>query len=105
MKQIKSLITGLTLLALLSPTVVFAVPQTLLEVGAVIRKLEAWFTGIFWALTAVFIVYAAFLFLTSRGDENILKKAKTALLYAVIAIVVAVFAPVAGNLIRDILRP
>ena len=105
MKQIKSLITGLTLLALLFPTVVFAAPRTLLEVEKVVRKLEAWFSVIFWVLTATFIIYAAFLFLTSRGDEKILIKAKTALLYAIIAIIVAVFAPVAGDLIRDILKP
>lgn len=105
MKQIKPLIAGLTLLALLSPTVVFAAPRTLVEVEGVIRRIAAWFTNMFWFLAAVGIVFAAFLFLTSGGDEKKIEKAKKILLFAVFAILIAVFAPFAETLIRDILAP
>lgn len=52
-----------------------------------------WYVSfLFWALTIIFIFYAAFLYLTAGGAEDKVKKANKQLIYAVIAIVVALFA-------------
>lgn len=116
MKQIKSLITGLTLLALSSPVAVFAsrpLPdpppapglRTIDQLYWIFADLAVWVSRFFWAVAAAGIIFAAFLFLTSRGDPAALKKAKEALLWAVVAILVALFAPVAHTLITNIFIP
>ena len=53
-------------------------------VVALLEKLGGWFWGIISALAAVFIVYAAFLYLTSGGDEEKVKTAKKYIVYAII---------------------
>ncbi len=57
---------------------------------------------IFWILTVLFLVIAAFYYLTSAGSEDKLKKAKSMLIYAIIAIVVALFASGASALISSV---
>jgi hypothetical protein len=41
------------------------------------------------AVAAIFIIWAAFLYLTSGGDEEKLQKAKNYLVYAIVAVVIA----------------
>jgi len=57
-------------------------------------KVVGWLSMIFWALTGVFIIWAAFLYLTGAGNEDKIGKAKQILIYAIIAGVVAFFAQV-----------
>lgn len=56
------------------------------------NQIGTWISFLFWALAVIFIFYAAFLYLSARGDEEKVKKANHQLIYAVIAIVVALFA-------------
>lgn len=56
------------------------------------NQIATWAAYLFWALTVIFVFYAAFLYLTAAGDEEKIKKANHQLIYAVIAIVVALFA-------------
>lgn len=57
-------------------------------------------TFIFFAVAIIFILYAAFLYLTAAGNDERLASAKRALLYAIIAIFIAVLAPAIINLIE-----
>lgn len=51
-----------------------------------------WIYTLFLALTVIFIIMAAFAYLTAGGDPNKVKKANSKLIYAIVAIVVAILA-------------
>lgn len=75
------------------PSSVVSVSETPIEaVVTLLVKLGGWFWGVLLALAVIFIVYAAFLFLTSGGDEEKVKKAKDYIIYAVVAVGVAILA-------------
>lgn len=71
----------------------------------VILKVLRWMQIIFWIFAAGAIFYAGYLYLGAAGDEKRVGKAKNQILYAVIAIAVALIAPGVVNLIRDVLTP
>ena len=54
----------------------------------IINTIVNWMLGLLIALAAVFIMVAAFYYLTSSGDEEKLKSAKNLIIYAVVAIAV-----------------
>ncbi len=56
------------------------------------NKLGSWMLGILLVLGVIFVIYAAFLYLTSGGDEGKVGKAKSFIIYAIIAIIVGVLA-------------
>lgn len=55
-------------------------------------KVGSWMLGILLVLGVIFVIYAAFLYLTSGGDEGKVGKAKSFIIYAIIAIIVGVLA-------------
>lgn len=57
-----------------------------------LKTLSGWMLGILIALAVVFLIYAAFLYLTSGGEQETLTKAKNYLVYAVVAIGVGLLA-------------
>ena len=57
-----------------------------------IETLLSWFVGIFFLVATVFIIIAAYKYLTAKGDPDAVKEAQNRLIYAVIAIVVAILA-------------
>lgn len=57
-----------------------------------LNQILTWVAYIFWIFAALFVFWAAFLYLTASGDTEKVKKANHQLLYAVIAIVVGIFA-------------
>ncbi|MDD5606802.1 MAG: hypothetical protein PHN37_03005 [Candidatus Pacebacteria bacterium] len=60
----------------------------------------------FWlliALTVIFVLWAAYLFLTSAGDEEKTKKARNVIVYAIVAIVVALLAKGLGTMVIEFL--
>ncbi len=70
-------------------------PITGASAGTVYGILNQVITILFYALmffAIIFILIAAFRYLTAQGDSETVDKAKSALLYAVIAIVIAVLA-------------
>lgn len=70
-------------------------PTTVTQIATFFSVKVVGFLGmIFWALTGVFIIWAAFLYLTGAGNEEKIGKAKQILIYAIIAAVVAFFAQV-----------
>jgi threonine/homoserine/homoserine lactone efflux protein len=58
----------------------------------IIRTATSWLFGILLLAAVVFLIYAAFLYLTSGGDEEKTKKAKSYVIYAVIAIAIGLLA-------------
>ena len=58
---------------------------------------------IFFAVASFMILFAAFTYLTAGGDETKVGKAKNVLVYAVIAIVVALISLSIGTFVRSII--
>lgn len=70
---------------------------------SLVNDVLAWvFTGIL-ILSTFFFLYAAFLYVTARGEEDQVKQAKNVLLYGVIGIVVAVLAQSIQFVVRNVL--
>ena len=70
-------------------------PERVTTYGGVIGLMSTignWMFGILLALAVIFLVYAAFLFLTSQGDPGKTASARNIIIYAVVAIVVAILA-------------
>ncbi len=63
-------------------------PGSQVLVGNVAAKITNWLFGFLLVIAVAFIVYAAFLFLTSGGSEEKVVKARRFVFYAVIALVV-----------------
>ena len=55
----------------------------------IINNITSWVSGLLIAVAVLFVVYAAYLYLTSAGDAEKVKEASNYILYAVIATVVA----------------
>ena len=62
------------------------------DVVTTLDTISGWLFTIFFALAIVFLVYAAFLYLTAGGNETRVGSAKGVLIYAIVAIVVALIA-------------
>jgi uncharacterized membrane protein len=59
---------------------------------------------IFWLIAVIMIIWSAYNFLVSGGDEEKVQKAKRTLLYTVIAVVVAILATSLDPLLRSLAR-
>ena len=70
---------------------------------SLVEKIAKWFQAFFFIIAAIFIVMAAFSYLTSAGDDDKVKKAKSQLVYAVVAIVVALLAFVMVTILKNFL--
>jgi len=95
----KKLISGLIGLAILSlPVVTLANIPTDLDdaIGRIVNPLFL----ILVAISAVFIIYAAYTFVTSGGDPGKTETARTTLIYAIIGIIVAFLALALYNILK-----
>jgi fumarate reductase subunit D len=95
----KVLTLGFSIPVILMPFVALAVndfPQVQVtskeQIITIIQNITGWFAVIVFILAVVFILYAAFMFITAGGDDEQIKKAKHVLLYGIIGIVVALIA-------------
>lgn len=68
------------------------------------NKILTWIAYLFWIFAAIFVFWAGFLYLTASGDPEKVKKANHQLRYAVIAIVVGIFAFGLPRLVFNILQ-
>ncbi len=73
------------------------------KIVTIIDSVAGWFFAVFLALAVVFLIWAAFLYLTAAGSQEKVGNAKNALIYAIIAIVVALIAGGLTNIISSIL--
>lgn len=80
-------------------------PQNIDDVKRVLENIGRIIEGIFWIIAVIIIFYSAFLFATAGGDAEKVSKAKANLVYALIAMVVAIMARGFAPLVRSILDP
>ena len=78
----------LPLLALAQGGIPPVPPLESIGLDSIITRVINWMLGLLIALAAIFIMVAAFYYLTSSGDEEKLKSAKNLIIYAVVAIAV-----------------
>lgn len=81
--------------------------ETITDVTGIYNLLSDIFTilySLFFAVAAFFLLYAAFLYLTAQGEEEKLKKAKNVLVYAIIAIVVALVSLGIDNIVASVVK-
>lgn len=62
------------------------------DILAILNRVVGWAFGLFFALAAVFILWAAYDYLTAGGDSKKIDSAKNKLIYAAIGIGVALIA-------------
>lgn len=75
-----------------TPTVPGSIPTSFTGLTSYLVKVSGWFKILFWGLTTIFLLYAAYLYLTGAGNEEKIGKAKQVLTYGIIAGIVALFA-------------
>ena len=77
--------------------------EDLADVESLLTAILGWINTFFYIIASIFILFAAFQYLTAAGDEEKVKKAKNMLIYAVIAIAIALFAGGLDVLIENII--
>ncbi|MEK7555399.1 MAG: hypothetical protein AAB516_01100 [Patescibacteria group bacterium] len=88
-----STLLGSALLVVAGPPPIPSSPVTSVTgIVDVIDNVVRWVYIIFFILAVLFIIFAAFTYLTAGGDEEKVKKAKDQIIYAAVAIVVALLA-------------
>jgi hypothetical protein len=78
--------------------------RTVQNVLDLIQKILLWVSTAFWLAAGAATLYAAYLYLTAAGNDERVKKAKQQLLYAVIAIIIAIMAAGLPALINSFLN-
>jgi len=75
----------------------------------IIDIVDRFITYILWPIficaVLIMMIYAGFMFVTSRGDPSKVKAARDAVIWTVIGIVVVIFAFSAYNFVRSIVAP
>lgn len=75
------------------------------QVESLILKVRNWIFTIFLIVAVIFVVMAAFGYLTSGGDPAKVKTAQQQLIYAVVAIAVALIAGGIVAVVRNFITP
>lgn len=86
-----------------SPTMELPNPVASNTFEGLIAGIAKWFYYIMVPLASIVILYAAFLFLTSGGDEEKVKTAKRAITYAVVGIAIVLIGAGFITLIKSLL--
>ena len=113
----KNIISATILIILLAylilPSIIYASDSSLPssnirteeDVINVIKKLAKWMYELFFVLTVVFVLWAAYLYLTAGQDTDKISEAKKRLEQAVIAIVIALISTGFASIIDTFLKP
>jgi heme/copper-type cytochrome/quinol oxidase subunit 2 len=78
-------------------------PETVGGLVDILRAIVRWVYIIFFVIAVLLIIFAAFTYLTAAGNEEKVKKAKDMIIYAAVAIVVALLAVSFEIIIRNFL--
>jgi hypothetical protein len=100
--RIKNTAVG-ALFFLCVPLVSLAAIDTPAAFIAKLNEIQDWMYTFLLALAVIFILVAAFIFLTSAGDPKKTEQAKNTIIYAVIAIIVAFLARAIVGIVSGIL--
>lgn len=116
MKTLQTFVTrGLPIISLAMPFLAVAqgvrtgdvpIPTNLTTLQGVICTLNTvtnWFFFILIAVAVIYIIIAAFKYITAQGDEGKIGEANHALIYAVIAIAVGIFAKAVPLLVGNLM--
>lgn len=88
------------------PLVVLAVTDPLTWITGIVNRLMQYIVWpIFIGACILMFIYAGFMFVTSHGDPAKIKSARDAVLWAVIGVIVVIFAFSAYTIIRSIVAP
>lgn len=106
--MIKKLINALILCAASLPTAVLAQTPplkdlTFSQVGVILNKLVEWVYTVFLIFAVIYVIVAAFKYLTSSGDSEKVREATRALTYAAVAIAVAMLSVAIQFIIKSLL--
>ena len=74
------------------------------NIQTIINTVSNWALGLLIALATLFVIYAAYLYLQSSGNEEDIGKAKNTLIYAVVAIVVGLLAKAVAYIVTQLIR-
>ena len=69
-----------------------------------VRGIARWFYYVMVPVASIMVLYAAFLFMTSAGDEEKIKKAKRAITYAVVGVAIILIGAGFITLIKSLLE-
>ena len=75
------------------------------DVHAILNRLASWIFTAFMVVAIIAIIFAAFQYASSGGKAENIRTATRAIIYAIIAIVIALLSGGISNLIADILKP
>lgn len=108
--KIKSFMSAISVMAIAFPAMVQAQFQepggTNLPISSIfdiVQNVMNWLLGLIGILGVIGFAIAGVLYLTAAGDEDRIKTAKSAMLYAIIGVVVALIGLVAIRAVRGIL--
>ena len=82
----------------------FVGPTNVSGLVDVIRNVVKWVYVIFFIIAVLFILFAAFTYLTAGGDSGKVEKAKNQIIYAAVAIAVALLAVGVELIVKDLLK-
>lgn len=101
---LSALLASVVLVGAAPPQIPSSPVTTVGGIVDVLDNIVRWVYIIFFILAVLFILLAAFTYLTAGGDEEKVKKAKSQIIYAVVAIVVALLAVGFQVIIRTFLE-
>jgi len=74
------------------------------DIPTLINKIADWLLGIGITVSTIIVLWAAFLFMTSGGNESRVTRARQTLWYAIIGLTILLLAKGVALLIQNILR-
>ena len=90
---------------LVTPLMVFAIDPNTWVLGIIQRLLGMVVWPVFVGAVIIMFIYAGFMFLTAHGEPAKIKSAREAVVWALVGIVVAIFAYSAVTFVRNIVAP
>lgn len=78
--------------------------SSLNDINRIIANLVNWAMGIFFAVAVLYLFWAAYLYLSSSGDAEKMTEVHTRLIYAIVAIAVALLAGSVRFIVENVLR-
>ncbi len=87
-----SLLIGSSVSAIVIPGIQQAGPTTVSGIVDILRNIVKWIYIIFFIIAVMFILFAAYTYLMAQGDPEKVNTARNEIIYAVVAIIVALLA-------------